>query len=386
MLHFVGRTNRVQPSRAFRNCTQWLLPLTGLALSFYLGCSVVQHVPHGETVEPKNNNTALKIVPPQVISSIHNLPAPTILGVNYVEAIGQPGQGAGQFLRPVGLALDHRGQLYVADSGNNRVQVVDVDGNFIAEYGRHGWRTGEFDTPTDVAINYQRTELLYVADTGNSRIQYCNLVDRIFRIVAGSRSNYDLREDEENRAIELDLPEGVGIGRNGEVYTIDTGNHRFVQFNTEGLPALIRGEFGRAKEQFRNPTDLVVDTRGNVYIVDSGNHRIKKYDFSGNLVRMWGTEGEAMGQFREPSHITLDRWNYLYVTDGGNRRVQVFRGDGQTVMAFNSEDLVEPAGIAISRDSRIFVSDIGTNTIQVFQVVYRPIENTDKGEVKTLGK
>lgn len=386
MLHFVGRTNRVQPSRAFRNCTQWLLPLTGLALSFYLGCSVVQHVPHGETVEPKNNNTALKIVPPQVISSIHNLPAPTILGVNYIEAIGQPGQGAGQFLRPVGLALDHRGQLYVADSGNNRVQVVDVDGNFIAEYGRHGWRTGEFDTPTDVAINYQRTELLYVADTGNSRIQYCNLVDRIFRIVAGSRSNYDLREDEEHRAIELDLPEGVAIGRNGEVYTIDTGNHRFVQFNTEGLPALIRGEFGRAKEQFRNPTDLVVDTRGNVYIVDSGNHRIKKYDFSGNLVRMWGTEGEAMGQFREPSHITLDRWNYLYVTDGGNRRVQVFRGDGQTVMAFNSEALVEPAGIAISRDSRIFVSDIGTNTIQVFQVVYRPIENTDKGEVKTLGK
>ena len=67
---------------------------------------------------------------------------------------------------------------------------------------------------------------------------------------------------EENRAIELDLPEGVGIGRNGEVYTIDTGNHRFIQYNTNGLPALIRGEFGRAMEQFRDPTDLAVDTRG----------------------------------------------------------------------------------------------------------------------------
>ena len=376
MLHYVGRIRRVQSFRASQNCTRWLLLLTVFVLSFYLGCSAAQRVPRGDSVKPKNN-TALKFAPPQVISSIHKLPAPTILGVNYVEAIGRPGQGAGQFLRPVGLALDHRGQLYVADSGNNRVQVVDVDGNFIAEYGRHGWQTGEFDTPTDVAINYQRTELLYVADTGNSRIQYCNLVDRIFRNVAGSRSDFSLREGEENRAIELDLPEGVGIGRNGEVYTIDTGNHRFIQFNTNGLPALIRGEFGRAMEQFRNPTDLAVDTRGNVYIVDSGNHRIKKYDFSGNLIQIWGTEGVALGQFRDPSRVALDRWNYLYVTDGGNRRVQVFNRDGQPVMAFTSEDFVEPTGIAISRDSRIFVSDIGTNTIVVFQVVYRPPENTD---------
>lgn len=386
MLHFVGRINRVQSSRATQNCTHWLFLLTVFALSFNLGCSAVRHAPHGETVEPKNNKTPLKAAPPKVISSIHNLPAPTILGVNYVESIGRPGQGAGQFLRPVGLDLDHRGQLYVADSGNNRIQVVGTDGNFIAEYGRHGWRTGEFDTPTDVAINFQRTELLYVADTGNSRVQYCNLVDRIFRIVVGSRLNYDLREGEENRAIELDLPEGVGIGRNGEVYTTDTGNHRFIQFDTDGLPAMIRGEFGRAMEQFRDPIDLVVDTRGNVYIVDSGNNRIKKYDFSGNLVQMWGIEGDALGQFREPSHIALDRWNYLYVTDGGNRRVQIFKGDGQPVMAFTSDELVEPTGIAISRDSRIFVSDIGTNSIQVFQVVYRPIETADNEEAAPLEK
>lgn len=386
MLHLVGRIIPVQSSNATQNCTNWLYLLTVFVLSFHLGCAVVGHGPRGESPAPKNNNTPLKAAPPQVISSIHNLPAPSILGVNYVESIGRPGQGAGQFLRPVGLALDHRGQLYVADSGNNRIQVVDIDGNFIAEYGRHGWRTGEFDTPTDVAINFQRTELLYVADTGNSRVQYCNLVDRIFRIVAGSRLNYDLREGEENRVIELDLPEGVGIGRNGEVYTTDTGNHRYIQFNTDGLPAMIRGEFGRAMEQFRDPIDLVVDSRGNVYVVDSGNHRIKKYDFSGNLVQMWGIEGGALGEFRAPSHIALDRWNYLYVTDGGNRRVQVFNRNGHPVMAFTSEELVEPTGIAISRDSRVFVSDIGTNSIQVFQVVYRPVENADREKAESLEK
>ena len=120
-------------------------------------------------------------------------------------------------------------------------------------------------------------------------------------------------------------------------------------------------------EQFRHPTDLVVDARGNVYIVDSGNNRIKKYDFSGNLSATWGE-----GQFREPSHIARDRWNYLYVTDRGARNVQLFTLDGKALMAFGDETLLEPTGIAISRDGRIFITDFGANNIKVFEVIYRP--------------
>ena len=378
MLSSASRINCAKSSSKALRQMRWFFLLIFLSLFFCLGCSPLHQIPPTGDAGAEDKPASAKIVPPQIIPSIHNLPAPPILGVNYIETIGRPGQGAGQFLQPIGLALDHRGQLYVADSGNNRVQVVDDEGNFIAEYGTHGWRTGEFDTPTDVAINFQRTELLYVADTGNNRVQYCNLVDRIFRLMAASRSKYDDGGDEADTAIELDLPGGVGIGRNGEIYVLDTGNHRFIRFNTEGLPALIRGGFGRAREQLRNPTDLIVDPHGNVYIVDSGNHRIKKYDFSGNLVKMWGTEGEAPGQFREPSHIALDRWNYLYVTDRGNGRVQVFKADGQAVMEFNGERLVEPAGITISRDNRIFVSDIATNSIKVFQIIYRPLEK-DQG-------
>ncbi|MBI1925790.1 NHL repeat-containing protein, partial [Candidatus Poribacteria bacterium] len=238
--------------------------------------------------------------------------------------------------------------------------------------GKRGWRTGEFDTPTDVALNFQRTEILYVADTDNNRIQYCNLVDGIFRVMTGGKSRYNSENRGVDAAIELDVPGGIGIGRDGEIYVVDTGNHRFIQFDTEGMPVLIRGRFGRAREQFQSPTDLVVDAGGNVYIVDSGNHRIKKYDFSGNLIQIWGGQGSALGQFQGPSHIALDRWNYLYVTDRGNGRVQVFTADGEPVTEFRSETLVEPVGIAISKDDRIFVSDIAANNIKVFQVIYRP--------------
>ena len=313
-----------------------------------------------------------KIASPQIVPSTRIQPSPQILGVNYVGTIGGPGQGAGQFIQPFGLALDRLGHLYVADSGNNRIHVVDFDGNFITEFGSRGWRTGEFDQPTATAINFQRTEILYVIDTGNSRVQYCNLVDRIFHLMLGDYPDGDSGNLSTGAPIELNLPNGIGIGRNGEIYVVDTGNNRFIQFDSEGRPALIRGSFGGENEQFRDPTGLVVDPYGNIYVVDSGNHRVKKYDFSANLVQIWGGEGTALGQFREPNQIGLDRWNSLYVTDRGNRRVQIFTPNGEALTEFGSEILVEPVGIVVSRDDRVFVSDFGTNDIKVYQVIFRP--------------
>ena len=341
---------------------QWaLLPILFLLLS----CATSQQ-PVDQSVQ-KTGLQPPKIVPPQIVPSIQSRSAPPILGVNYIGIIGRPGQGAGQFLRPIGVALDHRGALYVADSGNNRIQVIDTEGNFITEFGQRGWRSGEFDQPTDVAINFQRTEILYVVDTGNNRVQYCNLIDRIFHTMVGSSADYDSENVKENAGIELDLPTGIGIGRNREVYVIDTGNNRFIRFDTKAFPELVRGSFGSASEQFRDPTDLVVDSHGNMYIVDSGNNRVKKYDFSGNLIKIW-----ADGQFRHPAGIALDRWNYLYVTDQGNQRIQIFTSEGESVMEFRAETLIEPAGIAISKDDRVFVTDLAANNIKVFQIIYRP--------------
>ena len=348
--------------------SKWtFLPLL-MFLPLCLSCTAPAPPVEGGT--RSNLNLTETITPPQIVSSIQDRPAPPILSVNYVNTLGGPGQGAALFLRPAGLDLDHRGMLYVADSGNNRVQVVDNDGNFISEYGVRGWRTGEFDNPTDVAINFQRTELLYVADTDNHRIQYCNLVDRIFYVMAGGRLGDSI--EDEDAEIEFELPGGVSVGRNGEVCVVDTGNHRFILFDTNGIRVLMRGAFGEARQQFRDPTDLVTDAHGNIYIVDSGNHRIKKYDFSGNLIQMWGTEGAGPGQFTEPRHIDIDRWGYLYVTDRKNQRVQIFTKDGETVMTFGDETLIEPVGIAISKNDLVFVSDVAANDIKVFQIVYRP--------------
>ena len=359
---------------------RWHLSLCIIVLPIFLSCASPQqngHQPVTDAPAILDNQSApsqlaQKINPPRIVPSTRVQPSPKILGVNYVGTIGAPGQGAGQFIQPFGLALDRLGNLYVADSGNNRIQVVDFDGNFITEFGSRGWRIGEFDQPTATAINLHRTEILYVIDTGNSRVQYCNLVDRIFHLLLGNPPDDDFGELSTSAHIELDLPNGIGIGRNGEIYVVDTGNNRFIQFDSEGRPVLSRGSFGVESEQFRDPTHLVVDPHGYIYVVDSGNHRVKKYDFSANLVQIWGSEGSALGQFREPSQIALDRWNYVYVTDRGNQRVQIFTSNGEPLIVLENDTLVEPVGIVVSRDDRVFVSDFGTNDIKVFQVIFRP--------------
>ncbi len=305
----------------------------------------------------------------EILTSNQERKAPPILDINYVQTLGRPGQGPAEFRMPTGLALDGQGGIYTADTGNNRVQLIDTYGNFIAEFGSRGWRIGEFDTPTDIAISFQRSYRLYVADTGNNRIQYCNLVEGIFyplQVESSSGGGSEI----DTGTIVLDRPEGIGIGRNGDVFVVDTGNHRWIRFNIHGIPVLTRGNFGSGKAHLWNATDITVDTKGNIYVVDTGNHLIKKYDFSGNPIGVWGGEGNTLGQFREPKSIALDAWNYLYVTDSANQRIQVFTDDGKSITEFGTPTLLEPAGIAVAKNGRVFVSDASANDIKVFQVIF----------------
>ncbi len=315
--------------------------------------------------EPDGKGVLQPPIVPNVdlVSSIRTRESPPILGVVYLKTIGRTGQGAGEFLMPMGIVLDPYRQLYVADAGNNRVQVIDTDGHFITEFGSFGWREGEFDYPNDLALSL---DTLYVADTGNNRVQYCNLVNRIFYPIATTSDDY-----------QFDAPEGIGIGRNGEVYVVDTRNHRWVQFSKNLVPINDMGSFGSHREQFWNPTDLAVNPHGTVYVVDTGNHRIVSYDFSGNPTKTWGEKGSELGQFREPKRIAIDDWNYIYVTDSGNRRIQIFTPEGRSVTEFTVKTLLNPCGIAVSQEGQVYVSDTEAGDIKVFNVIFKTNSTSD---------
>jgi len=87
----------------------------------------------------------------------------------YLGELGAAGSGEGQFHLPWGLAVDGLGNIYVADMGNNRIQILDSHGKFLTAWGSPGSGKGQFKGPYGVAVDGSGN--VYVADLGNHRVQ-----------------------------------------------------------------------------------------------------------------------------------------------------------------------------------------------------------------------
>jgi tripartite motif-containing protein 71 len=218
---------------------------------------------------------------------VGNKPKPKI-GVPGVGLItlqgGQPGAGSGQFAYPRGIAVDSDGEIFVADSRNNRIQKFAAkDWQFETEFG------GLFD--------------------------------------AAKSSNGDPKKLVADAPGKLHEPNGVAIGPDNMVYVIDTWNGRVEVFNSKGK---YKTAF-TTDDGFFGPREIVVDSNGSSYVADTGKHRIVKFDKDGKKVRAWGTKGDKEGEFNEPIGLALDQAGNLYVADRLNFRSQVFSPDGQFI-------------------------------------------------------
>ena len=195
----------------------------------------------------------------------------------YQNQWGSQGSGQGQFQIPGGIATSSSGNVYVAETGNSRVQEFDSYGNFINQLGSYGGGSGQLINPHGVAVD--SSDNVYVADTGNNRIE-----------IFDSNGNYLSQ---------------CGYGG------------------------------GSGDGQFIHPMGVALDSMGNIYVTDTGNNRIEKLSSSCGYITQWGYQGTGVGQFQYPVGIAADSLNNIYVTDSGNNRVEKFNSNGKYITEWN---------------------------------------------------
>lgn len=224
----------------------------------------------------------------------------------------------GRFSRPRGVAVDSGGYIYVADSGNNRIQKFDSNGTFITQWGGPGSGEGEFKQPTDVAVDSRG--YIYVADSGNDRIQKFD-GNGAFIARWGSNGSGDGQ---------FNVPMAVATDSFRNVYVADSRNKRVQIFESNGTFITKLAGTGTGKGLF-SPVGVAVDPDGNIYIADSNNRVMQKFDIERNFVTRWGSYGSDNIAFDNLTATAVDHGGYVYAADADNNRIQKFDGEG-TIM------------------------------------------------------
>jgi DNA-binding beta-propeller fold protein YncE len=272
---------------------------------------------------------------------------------------GTRGPDDGQFDHPLRLTVDSRGRLYVADSGNDRIQIFTSTGKFIAGLGRSGHANGQLKSPAGVATG--KRGRVYVADSDNSRVQ-------VFDPKGQYVTHWGLSGSEKGS---FNSPHGIALGAGGNVFIVDRGNHRIQIFSPDGRFLGARGSRGDKEWQFESPRDLAFSPRGLLYVADTANHRIQAFTPKGDFVAQWGSKGSDKGQFNLPSGIAVAGDGSVYISDSGNHRIQKFDPRGNFVALWGEPgkgrgEFKLPSGIAVHTNGNVYVADTGNHRIQAF--------------------
>ncbi|HPZ07776.1 MAG TPA: TIGR03663 family protein [Candidatus Eremiobacteraeota bacterium] len=216
--------------------------------------------------------------------------------------------------------------------------------------GNKGFGKGQFNFPRDLDIDSAGN--IYVVDSLNHRIQK-------FSSAGSYLSSWGEQGSQEGRFQE---PCGIEIDcSRGYVFIADTWNHRIQRFSADGQFQL------SWSGEFYGPRDLAVDSNGDIYVTDTGNCLIKKYNNKGELLATIGSKGSGDGQFQEPIGIAMDKAGNILVADTWNQRVQILKPDGTFVSKFDisgwyGNSIREPY-IAMASSGNCFLTDTSQSKI-----------------------
>jgi DNA-binding beta-propeller fold protein YncE len=262
--------------------------------------------------------------------------------------------------RPGGVAVDPHGDVWITDNTNDRIQVRTPGGRVLAVLGYHGFveaerntqGLGQFVRPVGIVID--RNGEVYVADSGNCRVQELaprGPIGSIGRSCAQPR--------------QFEGPNGVAVDAQGNIYVADTFGDQVFKLSPKGAVLWKYGVSGMGPGQLDTPYGIAVDSHGNAYVSNPFNlasgavdGRIVKLSPDGKVLDTWGT-ADPLGQsrFAGPEGLAMDGHDHLFVADSAHNAIQELTTDGQVLAVFPLPTHAQPTGVAVDAKGNIYVAD-----------------------------
>jgi sugar lactone lactonase YvrE len=233
---------------------------------------------------------------------------------------GGHGTGPGQLEGPDKLAFDGQGNLYVTEvgtplAGPARIQKFSPTGKPLAQWGSFGSGPGQFINPIGIAVDHQGG--IYVAEEAKPRVQKLSPLGQPIAQWGSLGSGPG----------KFNMPYDLALDASGNFYVSEPnpfgpGNDRIQKFSSTGAPLAMWGSTGSGPGQFYRPIGLAVDSKNNVFVVDSGNNRVEEFSSTGRFVAQW--QGPNSG-FIFTSKVAVDDQENMYVS-AGNQVVKLVVG------------------------------------------------------------
>jgi len=231
----------------------------------------------------------------------------------YISQFGGKGDGDDNFEKPEGIAVSPEGYIFVADYTTGYIKKFDENYKYLKIFSSYGESPGE-NIKSEFMDIYNG--LLYMAEAGNHRVNVFDMEGN-FKFLFGGKGTEPGK---------MDNPEAAKVNSEGNVYVTDLKNDRIQVFSKDGKFIMTWGKTGTGEGEFKAPSGLAIDKDDNLYVCEIGNNRIQVFDKNGNFITMWGKKGSGKGEFGNLHGIIVDKTTgWVYAADTENNRIQVFK-------------------------------------------------------------
>lgn len=312
---------------------------------------------------------------------------------------------------PGGIDFDDVGNVYVADTSQDRLYKYNSSGTFVSSVQNSVthqatndviWESGDNFYKVDNVGAFVTDRVIKKVDSSNTTLQMFNNVNTAVlskptgiaigpdgsRYVASRANSAIQKYSSSGQFIKIwtnrtgvgsdsfDYPTALAVDKDGNVFVLDLSSYRVLKFDSNGAIITRWGSLGTGDGQFGNglgkrPGGISVDAQGNVYVADAGNNRIQKFSNAGAFITKWGTFGAGDGQFSGPRGVAADEQGNIYVADTTNQRIQKFSNTGTFIAKWGSGgsgngQFSDPYAVTTDASGRVYVAETTGTRVQKF--------------------